>query len=687
MFALRRSAADRSRYRPRLEVLETRIQPAVVLPDNFRMTSWAGGLTAPTAMEFAPDGRLFVAEKDGDLRIINTSGTLLATPFLHVNVDTNSERGLIGVTLDPNFATNHFVYIYYTTSGADIHNRVSRFKESTTTPNRFDATFGTNGEQILLDNIPSLAGNHNGGALHFSPDGTLFIGVGDSGSTPQNAPNLASLSGKILRINADGTIPTDNPFFNTDGARKEIWARGFRNPFTFNFSSTGLLYVNDVGQNSFEEVDNVAQGLNYGWPQAEGFSNTAGLVNPIYAYPHNGQSAAITGGVFYEANQFPARYQGSYFFSDFILGFIRGLDPAHGNKVFAFARNVPGPVDLDVGSDGRLYVLSITNGVVFRISDTASPLVVVSSQVNNRPLIRVLDGGNQTERFHFFPYDASFTGAVRVAVGDVNGDGFSDIITAPNSGPTIIRAFNGFSGTLLPGAMGEFRPFSADGRTGAYVASGDFNADGKADIVVGRGSISHWQVKVFRGTDHALMTQFDPYGSTFSGGVRVAVGDFNQDTKPDIITAPGRGPDPLVRVFSGDFSTSPPAMLTEFLAYESGFQGGVFVAAGDIDGDGKADIVTGPGAGRNPDVKVFLAANLSSPSTFLAYDVSYQGGVRVAVGRLFGDGTPDVLTAPGPGHAPTMKIFDGDTLGPLPDDTFAAFGSGATTGVFAAVKR
>ena len=276
----------------RVEQLEARETPAVVA--GFTESVFASGLTQPTAMAAAPDGRIFVAEKGGALRVVQ-DGAVLATPFVSLNVNTFSERGLIGVALDPNFATNNFVYVYYTTNAATPVNRVSRFTAS--------GNVGT-GETVLLDNIASTNGNHNGGALAFGADGKLYIGVGEAG-VPSNAQTLANLSGKVLRINSNGTVPSDNPFVNTSGARPEIYAFGLRNPFTLAVQpGTGRLFINDVGQNAFEEVDEGAAGANYGWPNTEGNTppGAAGVTYPLYTYAHGSgplQGNSIAGGAFY----------------------------------------------------------------------------------------------------------------------------------------------------------------------------------------------------------------------------------------------------------------------------------------------------------------------------------------------------------------------------------------------------
>ena len=344
---------------------------------TFQETLVTSGVSAPTAMEFAPDGRLFVAEQSGHLRVIK-NGALLPEDFVTLSVASNSERGLLGIAFDPNFSTNRFIYLYYTRQTAPIKNRVSRFIASATNPDVVEP----GSETIILDNIASDAGNHNGGAIHFGLDSKLYVAVGDGGTTHTNSQLLSSLSGKLLRINSDGSIPSDNPFVGTSGARGEIWALGLRNPYTFAVDPTsGKIYINDVGENNWEEIDLSAKGANYGWPTCEGVCSNQGFINPIYAYSHSvGQ--AITGGTFYRSSQFPSQYLGSYFFSDYLGGFIKRLDTS--NAVSDFWNPQNGPVDLKVGPDGFLYYLSIFDGAVYKIgasSPTLSNVATVSSSI------------------------------------------------------------------------------------------------------------------------------------------------------------------------------------------------------------------------------------------------------------------------------------------------------------------
>ena len=345
------------------------------LPAGFTETAIAG-LSNPTAMEIAPDGRIFVCQQGGSLRVIK-DGVLLPTPFLTLNVDANGERGLLGIAFDPNFASNNFLYVYYTVSTTPRHNRISRF-----TANGDVAVPGSETVILVLDNLTS-ATNHNGGAIHFGPDGKLYVAVGEN-ATRDNAQTLSNMLGKILRINSNGTIPSDNPFFNTaTGNNRSIWALGLRNPFTFAFQpGTGRMFVNDVGENTWEEINDGIAGSNYGWPSVEGPSANPTFRAPLFAYQHGigpTVGCAIAGGAFYNPAtlQFPQIFVGKYFFGDLCSGWIRVFDPASGTAS-DFASGIANPVDLKVGADGSLYYLARGAGAVFRVQ-FAQPMLVTEA--------------------------------------------------------------------------------------------------------------------------------------------------------------------------------------------------------------------------------------------------------------------------------------------------------------------
>ncbi|MCW5665055.1 MAG: PQQ-dependent sugar dehydrogenase [Piscinibacter sp.] len=342
-------------------------------PAGFTRSEWVGGLSSATAFAQAPDGRFFVAEQGGTLRVVD-NGTLLATPFITLAVDPQGERGLLGVALHPQFASNRWIYLYHTTTENGTHNRISRFTADAGNPNVVQA-----GSELRIADLPALSGatNHNGGAMHFGLDGKLYVAVGDNADSSK-APDLNDPFGKMLRFNDDGTIPTDNPHYQAPATLVDaIWARGLRNPFTFSVrASDGRLHINDVGQGTWEEINVGAPGANYGWPSTEGPTSAAGIAAPLFAYDHSSSpdatggffsGCAITGGAFYgSSGSFPAAYRNSYYFADYCGGFIGRLDLANGSAAYRFGSVSGNPVDMRVGSDGSLYVL--TRGSIVRFS-------------------------------------------------------------------------------------------------------------------------------------------------------------------------------------------------------------------------------------------------------------------------------------------------------------------------------
>jgi hypothetical protein len=314
----------------------------------------------------------------------------------------------------------------------------------------------------------------------------------------------------------------------------------------------------------------------------------------------------------------------------------------------------------------RLYIEELE-------SRTLLSLLAAGAGPGNAPEVKVFDPSTGVVKLDFMAYSTSFTGGVRVAVGDVNGDGVPDIITAPGpGGGPDIRVFDGNSGQMI----GEFLAYDYHFDTGVYVAVADLNHDGYADIITSPDQGGGPDIRIFEGksiglNNQASMTaEFLAYDYAFQGGVRLAVGDINGSGTPDVITAPGPGGGPDIRVFSGA-SLGPnnqSQMIGEFLAYDYQFNNGVYVAAGDVNGDGKSDIITGPDQGGGPDVRVFdgstvgLAAAPAMLNEFMAYDPAFQGGVRVAaVNSLTNNGKADIAAAPGaPGGVPTT-VYDGLT--------------------------
>lgn len=353
---------------------------AQTLPSGFSQVLVANGISNPTVMAFAPDGRIFVAQQTGQLRIIK-NGALLATPFISLSVNSSGERGLLGIAFDPNFATNNYIYLYYTVSSA-AYNRISRF-----TANGDVALAGS--EQVVL-NLDALgsATNHNGGTMQFGPDGKLYVGVGENANTA-NSQNLDKYLGKILRINPDGSIPTGNPYTTGTAQRRRVWASGLRNPYTLTFQpGTGKLFINDVGQNAWEEInDGTIGGKNFGWPAAEGNSTNPAYTNPVYYYGHGsgvGVGCAITGGTFFNppSTNYPTSYIGKYFFLDYCNRWIDQLSLSGSTATRSnFGSNIAGSaVCIVTGNDGNLYFLSRDNSAVYKIVYTASTAPLITNQ-------------------------------------------------------------------------------------------------------------------------------------------------------------------------------------------------------------------------------------------------------------------------------------------------------------------
>lgn len=377
-------------------------QPMAALPSGFVETQITGnGLSNPTAIAIHPDGRVFVCQQTGELRVIK-NGAVLPTPFTTLTVNSSGERGLLGVAFDPDYATNRFVYVYYTATTPAIHNRVSRF-----TANAANEDVAVAGSEVVILDLENLsATNHNGGAIHFGPDGKLYIAVGENAVT-SNSQSLANRLGKMLRINSDGTIPPDNPtsFPNIAGSptgnNRAIWAVGLRNPFTFTFQpGTGRMHINDVGQNSWEEVNVGSAGANYGWSVCEGLCATAEMTSPIYQYSSAvGAPCAITGGAFYNPTTltFPAQFIGKYFFADFCAGWIKVLDPLSppptGTAV-DFATSISLPVDIQVANDGSMYYLARGSNSVFRVQYVGGPTVAVND-------VTITEGAGGTSAANF----------------------------------------------------------------------------------------------------------------------------------------------------------------------------------------------------------------------------------------------------------------------------------------------
>jgi hypothetical protein len=321
-----------------------------------------------------------------------------------------------------------------------------------------------------------------------------------------------------------------------------------------------------------------------------------------------------------------------------------------------------------------LVPIFIVSGVVAprRAEAAAGRIIAGMDSGPGGPIVKAFTTRTRTNVATFFAYTPSFAGGVRVAAGDVNGDGAADIITGTGAGAAHVKVFSGRDQSELH----NFLPYGAGFAGGVFVAAGDVNGDGLDDIITGADSGAGPHVKVFDGKTGSEVRSFFAYPAGFSGGVRVATGDINGDGRADIITGAGPGGGPHMKVFDGASLTE----LRAFFSYDPAFAGGVFVAAGDIDGDGLADIITGAGPGGGPHVKVFSARTGVELHSFSAYPAGFNGGVRVAAGDVNGDGRVELLTAPGGGATPEVRIFETVDLKQITN--FLACPAASTNGVF-----
>ncbi len=338
---------------------------------------FANGFNSPVDIQNADDGRLFIVEQSGRIKILNADGTTNAIPFLNISsiISTGGERGLLGLAFHPEYAENGYFFVYYTNNSGDTE--VARYSVDGSNSNIADPD-----SSFLIIEISQPYSNHNGGCIQFGANGYLYIGMGDGGSAgdPENrAQNLETLLGKMLRIDIDNTsegnnyaIPNDNPFIGNPNALDEIWAYGLRNPWRFSFDSvTDELWIGDVGQGNIEEIDRAASevaGLNYGWRCYEGSQefNTSGCPNaseltfPVGEYNHTGGNCSITGGYVYRGSVYKDIYR-LYFYSDYCSGDIGTIDGS--NNLINHGDYGGNWSSFGVDSSGELYIADISGTI------------------------------------------------------------------------------------------------------------------------------------------------------------------------------------------------------------------------------------------------------------------------------------------------------------------------------------
>jgi hypothetical protein len=330
--------------------------------------------------------------------------------------------------------------------------------------------------------------------------------------------------------------------------------------------------------------------------------------------------------------------------------------------------------------------LGDSQGVGLILNDDSPQFIVTGASQGGGPRVRVFNPNNGQAVHDFYAYDPNFLGGVSVATGDFNMDGVADIVTGagPGGGPHV-RVFDGQTGQQLPGAIGSFFAYAPAFSGGVFVAAGDMNGDNVADIITAAGPGGGPHVRVFNGATGAVLAEFYAYDPAFSGGVRVAVAQVVAGGNPEIITGAGPGGGPHVRVFNSSGAQIAGPSGT-FYAYDPAFSGGVYVAAGDVNGDGQVDIITGAGPGGGPHVRTFngaTGAQLAEPAgSFYAFDPAFAGGVRVGAGNITGDGGAEIITGAGPGGGPHLRAFRGPDLAVV--SNFFVYEATFTGGIFVA---
>ena len=411
-----------------------------------KLIPFATGLISPVSIANAGDSRLFAVNQHGYVNIIDSVGNISPQPFLdiHGRIVYGGERGLLGIAFHPGYQANGYFFVNYTGKGDSTH--ISRFNVSSGNPDMADSQ-----SELKLMTIFQPFENHNGGDLSFGPDGYLYIGLGDGGSggDPGNrAQNRMQFLGKMLRIDVDHenpySVPSTNPFYNSDSALGEIWALGLRNPWKFSFDRlTGDLWIADVGQDAIEEINlqpaNSKGGENYGWRCYEGnqeYNTTscppsASFTFPVYTYLH-GDECSVTGGYVYRGDPLSPFY-GYYFFADYCSDRIWTLHKKSGNWLKEDFGRFTGNNFSTFGEDfrGQIYIAGITSGSIYRVGDQSTGSKQLEKLADIKiiqdpfsEIIRVETGQNKHSEIHLSVHDIRgtklYTDATRDAIYELN---------------------------------------------------------------------------------------------------------------------------------------------------------------------------------------------------------------------------------------------------------------------------
>jgi glucose/arabinose dehydrogenase len=632
------------RWRAAVAIMAATLASSAAHAQALSLELIASGLPSPVGLRNAGDGsnRLFIVNQGGTISVYK-NGQMLPTPFLDVSSKTvfdNSERGLLGLAFDPNYASNGFFYIYYTSQPAAAVT-ISRYSVSAN-PDVADA----NSEVVLKTQAHSEFPNHNGGSVLFGNDGCLYAGIGDGGSggdPNNNAQNLATLLAKIIRISpVDGTACTaapGNPFVGVAGALPEIWALGVRNPWRITMDrQTGDLWIADVGQEREEEVDFQPPGVggrNYCWSYKEGtliynssIPCTIGMPSdPIIEYDHSAGKCAIIGGYRYRGSRFP-RMVGTYFYADLCTGQIFGATESGGvwTSTSLFKSSTE-PVTFGEDEAGELYVVHLA-GTVHRLDfgalasthdfngDTKSD---IAWRDNSGILAIWLMNGTQaatTAGLGTVPMSWSIVGQ-----HDFDGDGKRDLLWRDTGGDTAIWFMNGNS-VASSAAIGNIPS------NWTVAGTADFNGDGKSDILWrdAGGDTAIWLMSGTQVLSNAGLGNVP--STTWSVA---ATGDFDGDGQADILWRDTNG-DVSIWFMNG-VSVANSLGVANLATIWS------VIGTGDFDGDGKSDILLRDTSG---DMVIWLmnGAQIAAAGTFGNIPTTY--GVAL-IGDFDGDGKSDIL--------------------------------------------
>jgi glucose/arabinose dehydrogenase len=618
--------------------------------NGFRTGVVVSGLTAPTAFAFLPGGRILVAEQAGVIRLVK-NGKLAKQPFLDIRheVNTYTQRGLLGLAIDPDYGSNGYVYLFYTYEDNPGRPRATKTARLTRVTVHGDIA-SPSSEVVLLgtlvgtpcrrlpvgsDCIPNDWMGHSVGDIAFARDGTLFLGTGDAANwfkvTPDalRAQNLDSLAGKILHVTRQGKGVPTNPFWtgDPDAVRSKVWAYGLRNPFRFALSPlNGLPYVGDVGWSAYEEIDVAAAGSDLGWPCYEGpkrqpaFGRLAAcrslykrgssaVTQPLVTWRQTAVRAASIGGSFNTGSALPPVFAGAYFYGDYVRSEIDYVQVDRNNRIVSgpwpFVQNANGLVDIRFGPEGDLYYLSVT-GELRRMHYESAP---AGPPLVGRPAA--------------FPAGAN---PHSVVAADVNDDGTLDLVAAD--------AGSSDAAVLLGRGDGDFAPAMryATGLRPKVVIAVDVNGDGSTDLVSANQDVS--SVSVLLGNDDGTFGEHRDY-PTCADAHDVTSGDLDGDGRVDLAVACWGGTVVSVLPGNGD------GTFGQHVDYESG-NAPHSIVAHDLNGDGRLDLAV---ANHDSDsVGVLLGAGGASFAPVVTYEVGSQPH-RIAAGDLNGDGHPDLVTA------------------------------------------